>query len=62
MHVIQPCVLLLLLLQVAVDFVSPESMGEALANRQALRAADLALEQQLGQGPERRQFQVRRKS
>jgi hypothetical protein len=51
---------LLLLPQVAVDFVSPESMGEALASREALRAADQALPQPLGTGPEQREFQVRR--
>jgi hypothetical protein len=41
-----------------VDFVSPESMGEALASREALRSADQALPQPLGTGPEQREFQV----
>jgi hypothetical protein len=38
--------------------VSPESLAEALSNREALRAADMALPQQLGLGPEQREFQV----
>jgi hypothetical protein len=38
--------------------VSPESMAEALAARQALRAADMAQPQELARGPEQREFQV----
>jgi hypothetical protein len=52
------CFHLPVLRQVAVDFVSPESMAEALAAREALRAADQALPQPLGEGPEQREFQV----
>ncbi|WIA16214.1 hypothetical protein OEZ85_012926 [Tetradesmus obliquus] len=48
--------------KVAVDFVSPESMAQALASRQALRDADLALLQPLAKGPEQREFQEKLQS
>lgn len=51
-----------LLLQIAVDFVSPESMAAALDNREQLRTADLSLEQQLGLGPEDRRYQEKLQS
>ncbi|KAF8057712.1 JMJ25 [Scenedesmus sp. PABB004] len=48
--------------KVAVDFVSPESMAAALDNREALRAADLALPQPLGLPPTQRQCQEKLQS
>lgn len=49
-------------LQIAVDFVSPESMLEALGNREQLRTADLAIEQELELNPEDRIFQEKLQS
>lgn len=49
-------------LQVAVDFVTPESMGQALAMKARLRAADLVMPQPLDEGPHDRQCQEKLQS
>lgn len=49
-------------MQVAVDFVSPESMSEAFNNRDRLRVAELALEQELGLSPGDRDYQEKLQS
>eukprot|EP00878_Enallax_costatus_P037631 GHUV01042529.1.p2 GENE.GHUV01042529.1~~GHUV01042529.1.p2 ORF type:complete len:147 (+),score=62.90 GHUV01042529.1:589-1029(+) len=48
--------------KIAVDFVSPESMFEALGNREQLRTSDLAIEQELELNPEDRPFQEKLQS
>lgn len=48
--------------QVAADFVSPESLGEVLAQKARLRQADLAVAQPLSEGPGDRQCQEKLQS
>lgn len=56
------CCAALRCLQVAVDFVTPESMGQALAMKARLRAADLVMPQPLDEGPHDRQCQEKLQS